>query len=153
MARTVAVAVLAVLGLSLLPVRRGATLGSSIVMLACAAAVALHHGAEPAAAPLWGAGLLTAGDLATRALMLPTAGTIEAAAVSSWLAGLAVLAGIGLAASSLALLAAGAAIGNSFAGLGAGALLAVGPTMLVRPVGRPSAENDITEAGRASGRP
>ena len=132
--------VLALAGLALLAVRHPAALVAAIAALGVAAAVALDRGAAAAAAPLWGAGLLTAGALAERALTLPREGEIEAEALVGWLAGLGVLAGVGLAAGALVLLAGTASAGTTAAGLAAAAVLAVLPAVLARrsgPGGRP----------------
>jgi hypothetical protein len=126
------VAALAVTAVTLPAARRPQVLGVAVAALACAAGVALHDGAAPAAAPLWGAGVLVAGGLAERALTLPDHGEIEVAAVVAWLAGLGALAGAGLAAAAVVLLAAGTSVGTSVAGLVAGALLAVLPTAMAR---------------------
>ena len=97
-----------------------------------AVSVALDHGAAPAAAPLWGAGLLAAGALAERALTLPGDGEIEAEALVGWLAGLGALAGVGVAAGAVVLLAATTSAGTAAASLAAGAVLAVVPAVLAR---------------------
>jgi hypothetical protein len=131
-ARTGAGVVLTVAGLALLAVRHPAALAGALAALAVATAVALDQGAAPAAAPLWGVGLLVAGALAERALTLPGDGKIEADALVGWLAGLGVLAGVGLAAGALVLLAATTSAGTTVAGLAAGAVLAVVPAVLAR---------------------
>ena len=120
------------MGLALPASRRPATVGVALIALACAAGVALDHGAAPAAAPLWGAGLLVAGGLAERAVTLPAAGEVEVGALVAWLAGLGALAGAGLATAAIVLLAAGTSLGSSVAGVAAGALLAVIPAALAR---------------------
>jgi hypothetical protein len=112
--------VLGAVGLGLLAVRHPPALSVALAALGVAAAVALDQGAPAAAAPLWGAGLLTAGALAERALTLPDDGEVEAEALVGWLAGLGALAGVGLAA------------GTTVAGLAAGAVLAVVPAVLAR---------------------
>jgi hypothetical protein len=124
--------VLTAAGLALLAVRHPAALAGALAGLAVAAAVALDEGAAPAAAPLWGAGLLAAGALAERALTLPRDGEIEVEALVGWLAGLGALAGVGLAAGALVLLAATTNAGTTVAGLAAGAVLAVVPAVLAR---------------------
>jgi hypothetical protein len=124
--------VLMAAGLVLLAVRHPAALAGALAALTVAAAVALDEGAAPAAAPLWGAGLLAAGALAERALTLPRDGEIEAEALVGWLAGLGALAGVGLAAGALVLLAATTSAGTTVAGLAAGAVLAVVPAVLAR---------------------
>jgi len=131
-AATGAGVVLAAAGLVLLAVRHPAALAGALAALAVATAVALDEGAAPAAAPLWGAGLLAAGALAERALTLPRDGEIEAEALVGWLAGLGALAGVGLAAGALVLLAATTSVGTTVAGLAAGAVLAVVPAVLAR---------------------
>jgi hypothetical protein len=123
---------LAVAGLALLAVRHPFALIAAIAALGVATGVAIHEGASTAAAPLWGAGLLVAAQLAERALDLPDDGEIEADALIAWLAALGTLAGGGLAAGALVLLAARASIGATAAGLVAGALLAVLPAVLAR---------------------
>jgi hypothetical protein len=124
--------VLTAAGLALLAVRHPAALVGALVALTVATAVALDEGAAPAAAPLWGAGLLAAGALAERALTLPRDGEIEAEALVGWLAGLGALGGVGLAAGALVLLAATTSAGTTIAGLAAGAVLAVVPAVLAR---------------------
>jgi hypothetical protein len=124
--------VLMAAGLVLLAVRHPAALAGALAALTVAAAVALDEGAAPAAAPLWGAGLLAAGALAERALTLPRDGEIEVEALVGWLAGLGALAGVGLAAGALVLLAATTSAGTTVAGLAAGAVLAVVPAVLAR---------------------
>jgi hypothetical protein len=124
--------VLTAAGLALLTVRRPVALAGALAALAIAVAVALDRGAAPAAAPLWGAGLLVAGALAERALTLPGDGEVEADAIAGWLAGLGALAGIGLAAGALVLLAAATTAGTTVAGLAAAAVLAVVPAALAR---------------------
>ena len=124
--------VLTVAGLALLAVRHPAALAGALAALAVATAVALDRGAAPAAAPLWGVGLLVAGALAERALTLPGDGEIEADALVGWLAGVGALAGVGLAAGALVLLAATTSAGTTVAGLAAGAVLAVVPVVLAR---------------------
>jgi hypothetical protein len=124
--------VLGAAGLALLCVRHPAALTAALAALGVAAAVALDEGATPAAAPLWGAGLLAAGALAERALTLPEDGEIEADALVGWLAGLGALAGVGLAAGAVVLLAATTRAGTTVAGLVAGAVLAVVPAVLAR---------------------
>ena len=124
--------VLTAAGLALLAVRHPAALAGALAALAVAVAVALDQGAAPAAAPLWGAGLLAAGALAERALTLPDDGAIEPDALAGWLAGLGALAGVGLAAGALVLLAATTSAGTTVAGLAAGAVLAVVPAVLAR---------------------
>ena len=57
-AATGAGVVLTAAGLALLAVRHPAALAGALAALAVAIAVALDQGAAPAAAPLWGAGLL-----------------------------------------------------------------------------------------------
>jgi hypothetical protein len=123
---------LAIAGLALLAVRHPFALVAAIAALGIATGVAIHEGASPAAAPLWGAGLLVAAQLAERALELPDDGEIEADALIAWLAALGTLAGAGLAAGALVLLAARASIGATAAGLIAAALLAVVPARLAR---------------------
>ena len=125
-------AVLGAAGLALLAVRHPAALCVGLAALAVAAAVALDRSAPAAAAPLWGAGLLAAGALAERALILPADGEIEAEALVGWLAGLGALAGVGLAAGALVLLAGTTGAGTTVAGLAAGAVLAVVPALLAR---------------------
>ena len=131
-ASTGAGVVLTAAGLALLAVRHPAALAGALAALAVATAVALDQGAAPAAAPLWGAGLLAAGALAERGLTLPDDGEIEADALVAWLAGLGALAGVGLAAGALVLLAATTSAGTTVAGLAAGAVLAVVPAVLAR---------------------
>jgi hypothetical protein len=131
-ASTPAGIVLTAAGLGLLAVRHPAALAGALATLTVAAAVALHHGAAPAAAPLWGTGLLVAGALAERALTLPDDGAIEADALVGWLAGLGALAGVGVAAGALVLLAATTSAGTTVVGLVAGAVLAVVPAALAR---------------------
>ena len=131
-APTAAVAALAAVGLALPASRRPGTVGVALIALAGAAGVALDHGAAPAAAPLWGAGLLVAGGLAERAVTLPAAGEVEVGALVAWLAGLGALAGAGLATAAIVLVAAGTSLGSSVAGVAAGALLAVIPAALAR---------------------
>ena len=131
-APTGAGAALAVAGLALLAVRPPFALIAAIAALGVATGVAIHEGASPAGAPLWGAGLLVAAHLAERALELPDDGEIEVDASIAWLAALGTLAGAGLAAGALVLLAARASIGATVAGLIAGALLAVLPALLAR---------------------
>ena len=126
---------LAVAGLVLLAVRNPIALVAALAALGVATAVAVHEGADPAAAPLWGAGLLVAAQLAERALELPDDGEIEADALVAWLAALGTLAGAGLAAGALVLLAAHASLGATAAGLIAAALLAVLPARLARRTG------------------
>jgi hypothetical protein len=123
---------LAIAGLALLAVRHPFALVAAIAALGIATGVAIHEGASPAAAPLWGAGLLVAAQLAERALELPDDGEIEADALIAWLAALGTLAGAGLAAGALVLLAARASVGATAAGLVAAALLAVVPARLAR---------------------
>lgn len=103
-----------------------------MVALACAAGVALHDGASPAAAPLWGAGLLMAGGLAERGLAMPPDGQIDVSAIAAWLAGLGSLAAIGMAAGALVLLAGGVSGVPAVVGLAAGALLTLVPAALAR---------------------
>jgi hypothetical protein len=129
-APTAAVAGLAALGLVLPASRRPGTVGVALTALACAAGEALDHGAAPATAPLWGAGLLVAGSLAERALTLPADGEVEVAALVGWLAGLGALTGAGLAAAAVVLLAAGTNVAGPVAGVAAGTLLAVVPATL-----------------------
>jgi hypothetical protein len=124
--------VLTAAGLALLAVRHPAALAGALAALAVATAVAIDQGAAPAAAPLWGTGLLAAGALAERALTLPDDGEIDADALVGWLAGLGVLAGVGLAAGALVLLAATTSAGTTVVGLAAGAVLAVVPAVLAR---------------------
>jgi hypothetical protein len=124
--------VLTAAGLALLAVRHPAALAGALAGLAVGTAVALDEGAAPAAAPLWGAGLLAAGALAERALTLPRDGEVEAEALVAWLAGLGALAGVGLAAGALVLLAATTSAGTTVVGLAAGAVLAVVPAVLAR---------------------
>jgi hypothetical protein len=131
-ARTGAGTALAIAGLALLAVRHPFALVAAIAALGIATGVAIHEGASPAAAPLWGAGLLVAAQLAERALELPDDGEIEADALIAWLAAVGTLAGAGLAAGALVLLAARASIGATAAGLIAAALLAVVPARLAR---------------------
>jgi hypothetical protein len=131
-ASTGAGVVLTAAGLALLAVRHPAALAGALAALAVATAVALDQGAAPAAAPLWGAGLLAAGALAERGLTLPDDGEVEADALVGWLAGLGALAGVGLAAGALVLLAAATSAGTTVAGLAAGAVLAVVPAVLAR---------------------
>jgi hypothetical protein len=119
-------------GLALLAVRNPFALTAATAALGIAIGAAIHEGASPAGAPLWGAGLLVAAHLAERALELPDDGEIEADALIAWLAALGTLAGGGLAAGALVLLAARASIGATAAGLIAGALLAVLPALLAR---------------------
>ncbi len=107
-------------------------LGIALAALVVAAAVALDRGASAAAAPLWGTGLLVAGALAERTLILPAGGEIEAEALVGWLAGLGALAGVGLAAGALVLLAGTTSAGTTVAGLAAAAVLAVVPAVLAR---------------------
>jgi hypothetical protein len=126
---------LAVAGLVLLAVRNPIALVAALAALGVATAAAVHEGADPAAAPLWGAGLLVAAQLAERALELPDDGEIEADALVAWLAALGTLAGAGLAAGALVLLAAHASLGATTAGLIAAALLAVLPARLARRTG------------------
>ena len=123
---------LGVVGLALLVVRHPLALCAALASLGVAAALALDHGAPAAAAPVWGAGLLTAGALAERALVLPADGELEAEALVAWLAGLGALAGVGLAAGALVLLAGTTSAGATVAGLAAGAVLAVVPAVLAR---------------------
>jgi hypothetical protein len=123
---------LAIGGLALLAVRHPFALVAAIAALGIATGVAIHEGASPAAAPLWGAGLLVAAQLGERALELPGDGEIEADALIAWLAALGTLAGAGLAAGALVLLAARASVGATAAGLVAAALLAVVPARLAR---------------------
>jgi hypothetical protein len=123
---------LAVVGLALLAVRHPFALIAGVAALGVATGVAIEEGASPAAAPLWGAGLLVAAQLAERALDLPDDGEIEADALIAWLAAVGTLAGAGLAAGALVLLAAHASIGATAAGLIAAALLAVLPALLAR---------------------
>lgn len=130
-------ALLGALGLALPASGRPRTVGIALVALAGAAGAALHHGAGPAAAPLWGAGLLAAGSLAERATTLPPAGQIDVAALVGWLAGIGTLAGAGLAAAAIVLLAAGTSLSSSIAGIAAGALLAIIPAALSRRVKAP----------------
>ena len=124
--------VLTASGLALLALRHPAALAAALAALAVAIAVALDQGAAPAAAPLWGAGLLVAAALAERALTLPDGGVVEAEALVTWLAGLGALAGVGLAAGALVLLAATTTAGTTVVGLAAGAVLAVVPAVLAR---------------------
>jgi hypothetical protein len=124
--------VLAAAGLALLAVRHPAALAGALGALAVATAVAVDQGATPAAAPLWGAGLLVAGALAERGLTLPDDGEIDADALVAWLAGLGALAGVGVAAGALVLVAATTSAGTTVAGLAAGAVLAVVPAVLAR---------------------
>jgi hypothetical protein len=131
-ASTGAGVVLTAAGLALLAVRHPVALAGALAALAVATAVALDQGAAPAAAPLWGAGLLAAGALAERGLTLPDDGEIEADALVAWLAALGALAGVGLAAGALVLLAATTSAGTTVAGLVAGAVLAVVPAVLAR---------------------
>jgi hypothetical protein len=105
---------------------------AAIAAMGIATGVAIHEGASPAAAPLWGAGLLVAAQLAERALDLPDDGEIEADALIAWLAAVGTLAGAGLAAGALVLVAARASIGATAAGLIAAALIAVLPALLAR---------------------
>ena len=127
---------LAIAGLALLAVRHPLALVAAVVGLAIALAVAVDQGASASAAPLWGAGLLTAAHLAERAGDLPHDGQIELDALVAWLAALGTLAGLGLAAGALVLLAAGTNLGSAAAGLVAGALLAVLPAVLARSATR-----------------
>jgi hypothetical protein len=122
---------LAVAGLALLAVRHPLVLVAALATLGIAVAVAIDHGAAPAAAPLWGSGLLVAAHLAERALDLPD-GEVEVDVIVAWLAALGTLAGVGLAAGALVLLAAHASTGATAAGLIAAALLAVVPARLAR---------------------
>jgi hypothetical protein len=124
--------VLAVAGVALLAVRHPYALVAALAALGVATAVAVDQGASASAAPLWGAGLLVAAQLAERALALPADGEIEVDALVAWLAALGTLAGAGLAAGALVLLAARASIGATAAGLVAAALLAVLPARLAR---------------------
>ena len=142
-APTAPVGVLAVVGLGLPASRRPGTVGVALIALVCGAGVALHDGAAPATAPLWGAGLLISGGLAERALTLPAAGEIEVAALVGWIAGLAALAGAGLAAGAIVLLAAGSSLSGPVAGLVSGVLVAAIPAALARRLSRTS------DAGRA----
>jgi hypothetical protein len=123
---------LAVAGLVLLAVRHPVALVAALAALGVATGLAIDEGAAPSAAPLWGAGLLVAAQLAERALELSEDGELEADALVAWLAALGTLAGGGLAAGALVLLAARADLGTSIAGLVAGALLAVLPARLAR---------------------
>ncbi len=123
---------LGALGLALLAVRHPLALCAALATLGGAAAVALDQGAPAAAAPLWGVGLLTAGALAERALILPAGGEVEPEALVAWLAGLGALAGVGLAAGALVLLAGTTSAGTTVAGLAAAAVLAVVPAVLAR---------------------
>jgi hypothetical protein len=123
---------LAVAGLALLAVRHPIALVAALAALGVATAVAVHQGAAPAAAPLWGAGLLVVAQLAERALELPEDGEVEIDALVAWLAALGTLAGGGLAAGALVLLAARTSAGTTIAGLIAAALLAVLPALLAR---------------------
>ena len=134
-APTAAGTALAVAGLALLVVRQPFALIAAIAALGVATGVAIHEGASTAGAPLWGVGLLVAGQLAERALELPDDGEIEADALVAWLAALGTLAGAGLAAGALVLLAARGSIGATAAGLVAAALLAVLPAWLGRRAG------------------
>jgi len=93
---------------------------------------ALHEGAAPGAAPLWGAGLLAAAALAERALLLGAEGEVEAGALVAWLAGVGTLVAGGLAAGALVLVAAQTGTRAAAAGLAAAALLAVLPAALAR---------------------
>jgi hypothetical protein len=124
--------VLAGAGLALLVVPRTVALTVALAVLAAAAAVAIDQGATPAAAPLWGAGLLVAGGLAERALLLPADGELEAEALVAWLAALAALAGGGLVVGALVLLAGSADTGAPAVGLVGAALLAGFPVLLAR---------------------
>ena len=123
---------LGAVGLALLVVRHPLALSVALAALGVAAALALDHGAPAATAPLWGVGLLTAGALAERALVLPADAEVEADALVAWLAGLGALAGVGLAAGALVLLAGTTSGGATVAGLAAGAVLAVVPAVLAR---------------------
>jgi hypothetical protein len=138
-APTGAGAALAIAGLALLAVRHPYALVAALAALGVATAVAVDQGASAAAAPLWGAGLLVAAQLAERALEIGDDGEIEADALVAWLAALGTLAGAGLAAGALVLLAARASTGATAAGLIAGALLAVLPARLARSRGTPRA--------------
>jgi hypothetical protein len=129
---TAAGAALAVTGLALLAVRHPYALVAALGALGIATGVAVHEGASASAAPLWGAGLLVAAQLAERALELPADGEIEVDALVAWLAALGTLAGGGLAAGAFVLLAAHASVGATAAGLIASALLAVLPARLAR---------------------
>jgi hypothetical protein len=129
-------AVLAVAGLALLAVRHPIALAAGLAALGIAAGAAIDAGAAPAAAPLWGAGLLAAALLAERAVELPDDGGIETDALIAWLAAVGTLAGGGLAAGALVLLAAHGDAGTTVPGLVAGALLAVLPARLARRVVR-----------------
>lgn len=126
------VAALAATAVALPASRRPQMLGIAVVALAGAVGVAVHDGAAPAAAPLWGVGVLVAGGLAERALTLPDHGEIEVAALVAWLAALAAIAGAGLAAAAVVLLAAGTSVGTSVAGLVAGVALAILPAAMAR---------------------
>jgi hypothetical protein len=117
--------------------RRPRAVGAALVALACAVGVALHDGAAPALAPLWGAGLLIAGGLAERALILPAAGEIEVGALVTWIAGLSAVGTAGLAGAAVVLLAAGTPLGSSAIGLAAAALLALIPAALARRLSPP----------------
>jgi hypothetical protein len=131
-APTAAGAAIAVAGLALLAVRHPFALIAGVAALGVATGVAIEEGASAAAAPLWGAGLLVAAQLAERALELPDDGEIEADALIAWLAAVGTLAGAGLAAGALVLIAARASIDATAAGLIAAALLAVLPALLAR---------------------
>jgi hypothetical protein len=136
-------AVVAMAGLGLLAVRHPAAPAVALGALAIAVGIAVHQGASPAAAPLWGAGLLVAGTLGERAVSLAGDGEVEADALVVWLAGLGALAGGGLAAAALVLLAAATNAGTTALGLAAAALLAVVPAALARRRAR--------EGGRGAG--
>jgi hypothetical protein len=135
----VATAALATGGLVLPMSRRPWTVGVAAIALACAAGIALHDGAPPSVAPLWGTGLLVATGLAERAIGMPAVGEVEVEALAAWLAGMGALAGAGLAASAVVLLASGGASFSSPAtGVVAGVSLAVAPAALARRVARRS---------------
>jgi hypothetical protein len=126
------VALAALGGAALLGVGHRAALMGATAVLAVAAGAALHDGAAPAAAPLFGAGLLSATALAERALLLAGDGEVEVAALVAWLAGVGTLAAGGMATGALVLVAAqGAGLGATL-GLAAAALLAVVPAALAR---------------------
>jgi hypothetical protein len=127
-----AVAVPALAGVALLALRRAPALAIAAVALAVAVGAALHEGAAPGAAPLWGAGLLAAAALAERALLLGGDGEVEAGALIAWLAGVGTLVAGGLAAGALVLVAAQTGTRAAAAGLAGAALLAVLPAALAR---------------------
>jgi hypothetical protein len=94
-------------------VRRPIALDAALLALAAACMAALATDAPAAAAPAYGAGLLTVAQVGHRAIELRIGGTVERAALTGWLAETAAVVCAGLAASAVVLFAAAATTGDS----------------------------------------